>query len=112
MAETQTQAQADATSDRVWQREQARDIAQLARLVLLVSAGTIGSVALIALIGAALNGAVRFSRTTELIFNALLPLLGTWVGTVLAYYFSKQNFESATNSVQRMAELSAEQKLG
>jgi len=32
----------------------------------------------------------------QLIFTAILPLLGTWVGTVLAYYYSRENFESAS----------------
>ena len=30
----------------------------------------------------------------KLVFGSLLPLLGTWVGTVLAFYFAKANFES------------------
>ncbi len=47
-----------------------------------------------------------------MVFNALLPLLGTWVGTVLAYYFSRKNFESASQSVERMINLTVEQKLG
>ena len=36
------------------------------------------------------------------VFNALLPLFGTWVGTVLAYYFSKDNFQAATNATQSL----------
>jgi hypothetical protein len=46
-----------------------------------------------------------------MVFNALLPLLGTWVGTVLAYYFSSKNFEAASQSVERMVTLTTEQKL-
>jgi len=34
---------------------------------------------------------------------SVLPLLGVWVGTLLAYYFSKENFEAATKSVTEMA---------
>lgn len=34
------------------------------------------------------------------LFGMLLPLIGTWVGTVLAYYFSKDNFEAANKSVR------------
>ncbi len=37
------------------------------------------------------------------IFNALLPVFGTWVGTLLAFYFTKDNFEAATRSVTAMA---------
>ena len=32
------------------------------------------------------------------LFGMLLPLIGTWVGTVLAYYFSKDNFEAASKT--------------
>jgi hypothetical protein len=37
------------------------------------------------------------------IFNSLWPVLGTWVGTVLAYYFSRQNFIAASQSVTELA---------
>jgi hypothetical protein len=56
-------------------------------------------------------GTPRFPDTSTLVFNSLLPLLGTWVGTVLAYYFSRKNFESASQSVERMVTLTTEQKL-
>lgn len=46
-------------------------------------------------------------------FNTLLPLIGTWVGTILAYYFSKDNFEAANKNVQEIVEkLTPMQKLG
>lgn len=32
----------------------------------------------------------------------LLPLIGTWMGTILAFYFSKQNFEAANQRVREM----------
>ncbi|MEK7991544.1 MAG: hypothetical protein VSS52_011105 [Thiotrichaceae bacterium] len=38
-----------------------------------------------------------------MVFTAVLPLMGSWIGTVLAYYFSKDNFEAATRSVSEMA---------
>jgi hypothetical protein len=34
----------------------------------------------------------------RLIFTAVLPLLGTWVGTVLAFYFARDNLQAATDS--------------
>jgi len=37
------------------------------------------------------------------IFNALLPVFGTWVGTLLAFYFSKENFEAASKAVADLA---------
>lgn len=45
--------------------------------------------------------------SVQLVFNALLPLLGTWVGTVLAYYFARDNFESAArNTLNLVREVS------
>lgn len=35
------------------------------------------------------------SDAAKLVMGSLLPLLGTWVGTVLAFYFAKANYESA-----------------
>lgn len=54
-----------------------------------------------AILAAAL-GAEKAKDTTQLVLGALLPLLGTWVGTVLAYYYSKENFEAATRGTQEL----------
>lgn len=40
-------------------------------------------------------------EVVERIFTAILPLLATWVGTVLAFYFSKENYQAASESVQK-----------
>jgi len=46
------------------------------------------------------------------IISILLPLWGTWIGTVLAYYFSKDNFESANKSVRQIVDkITSEKKL-
>lgn len=37
------------------------------------------------------------------ILNLLLPVFGTWVGTLLAYYFGKENFESAAKNATELA---------
>jgi len=38
---------------------------------------------------------------TELVFTTVTTLVGTWVGTLLAFYFSRENFESASRSMQQ-----------
>jgi len=49
---------------------------------------------------------------SQLIFNSVLPLFGTWVGTVMAYFFSKENFESASRSVERLTrQLTSQEKI-
>lgn len=48
---------------------------------------------------------------TMTIFNIVLPVMATWVGTILAFYFGKENFESANKSVQEMFDkISPEQR--
>ena len=57
------------------------------------------SIALAVLAAFVIAGAIwvkeYFKATTQLLFSSLLPLFGSWVGTVLAYYFSKDNYEAA-----------------
>lgn len=37
-------------------------------------------------------------------FTAIIGLVGTWVGTVLAFYFSKENFDAASASTQKLVD--------
>jgi len=37
------------------------------------------------------------------VFNNLLPLFGTWIGMVIAYYFSSSNFAMAGNAYKKFA---------
>jgi hypothetical protein len=61
---------------------------------------TLASVAVVLL----LAGLSIFKDGTKAgdVLAIVLPLLGTWVGTVLAYYFSRDNFEAASRSVEKM----------
>jgi hypothetical protein len=92
--------------------DQPPEIGGIAKLVLGLAGGAIIGISAVSLAGAAWVGPEQFAQTSQMVFNALLPLLGTWVGTVLAYYFSRKNFESASQSVERMVNLTTEQKLG
>ena len=44
----------------------------------------------------------RTPDTLKLVYASVLPLLASWVGTILAFYFSKENFLAATQSVTEM----------
>src|SRR6516162_2693960 len=47
------------------------------------------------------------------ILTMVLPMIGTWVGTMLAFYFGREQLEAATRSVTAIArELTPEEKLG
>lgn len=41
-------------------------------------------------------------QATQLVFTAVLPLFGTWVGAVLAFYFARDNLREATNTTIRL----------
>ena len=45
------------------------------------------------------------------IFNALIPLFGTWVGTVVAYYFSRENFATAAQATRDLVGQLADERL-
>lgn len=40
----------------------------------------------------------------QMILTAILPLFGTWVGTILAFYYSKENLQAANNTVNSLVE--------
>jgi hypothetical protein len=70
--------------------------------VWIVGASIIGIVAISA-IAIALAGSSR-AETARLVFSSILPLIGTWVGTVLAFYFARENLQAATESTLRATE--------
>lgn len=42
------------------------------------------------------------AESAEKLFVIILPLISTWVGTILAFYFGKANFEAATKSYNQV----------
>jgi hypothetical protein len=62
----------------------------------LVGLSVIG-VVVIATVAIAEAGNSR-AETSRLVFSSILPLFGTWVGTVLAFYFARENLQAATES--------------
>ena len=68
----------------------------LMALAMKIVAGSIGILLFISASVIAVNVAYgkpdAVADISRMVFSAILPLVGTWVGTVLAYYFSKDNF--------------------
>jgi len=76
------------------------------------------TVSLVSLVGviflgtAAIFAGTGHADSAKNVLSMLLPLIGTWVGTVLAFYFTKANFEAASRSVQDIAmKVSSQDKL-
>lgn len=63
-------------------------------------------IALVGILGlSVLVLAAKFElESGKFVFGAVLPLLATWIGTVLAYYFSRENLAAATQSVATLAD--------
>lgn len=78
------------------------------KIALYVTILAIGGTVILGVVG--LTMAFRLTEETakiqslQYVFTALLPLWGTWMGTVMAFYFSKENFLAASQSVQRLVE--------
>src|SRR5205823_8752413 len=53
-----------------------------------------------------------FFDIAKYVLGVLLPVIGAWVGTVLAFYFGKENFEAASKSAASLVrQLSPREKL-
>ena len=44
----------------------------------------------------------KHGEAAEHVMTAVLPLFGSWIATVLAYYFAKENLRAATSSVSAL----------
>lgn len=85
---------------------------QLAKTVTIGALAFVGCVAGMILFAAGLYCIIppaSVAKTTfffdvaKFVLATLLPVVAAWVGTVLAFYFGKENFEAATKSVKDMA---------
>lgn len=60
----------------------------------------LGIVAITVVSYVAMTTAAKSDRTeiSRMVFAAVLPLMGTWVGAVLAYYFSRDNLQAGSET--------------
>jgi hypothetical protein len=60
---------------------------------------SIAGIVVISGIAIALSGGTNRAETSRLVFSSVLPLLGTWVGTVLAFYFARENLQATATTL-------------
>jgi hypothetical protein len=66
----------------------------------------------IAIMAFSMDGSAASMEKLKFLATTMLPLWGTWMGTILAFYFARENFEAAQKSVNQMVDkLSPAQKL-
>jgi CBS domain-containing protein len=70
--------------------------AQLGSRLVLFSVGALVLLGIAIMVSAAFAGAEAVKNAAQLLLSSLLPVFGTWIGTVLAFYYTKENFESAS----------------
>lgn len=80
---------------------------EIAKTLIWISVGGLVAISLILILATAYVSTDDVADVSQLIFNALLPLFGTWVGAIVAFYFSSENFKEASKSVQDIAKQSA-----
>jgi hypothetical protein len=72
----------------------------LAVTLVAISVGGTAAISIVAIILA--DNRSDMART---VFTSVLPLFGTWVGTILAFYFARENLAAATDSTVRLSRL-------
>jgi CBS domain-containing protein len=101
----------DPADDKSERLEMARMRQQLAGRLILFSFGLIAALlvalAVIALVAWQMNAAdsswaVELQKMLNSVLTAVLPLLGAWVGAIIAFYFGRENYEAAAQNVQRV----------
>jgi hypothetical protein len=82
----------------------------IGRNVIYWALGAITFIGVVALIAAAFDSANRVTGVKD-VLSLLLPVIGAWVGTVLAFYFGRENYLAASKSTENILALTLEQKL-
>jgi hypothetical protein len=78
----------------------------------LIYLGIISTIALLGTLFVSKDEQAVIASQWKDILTFTLPVLGAWVGTVLAFFFSRENFEAANRNVQTMVnQLSARDRL-
>src|SRR5215469_480815 len=83
---------------------QAPEAAALAKTVVRFTLGAIAVLCVVALAVGAWGKNPTAGEMTRYVFASIIPLLGSWMGTVLAYYFSRENLAAATQSVRDLTQ--------
>jgi hypothetical protein len=83
----------------------------IAKWVITFSFSVIGALGIVAILAVAFGDEKKVSAIKD-ILSILLPVIGAWAGTVIAYYFSRENFESAAKNTRSLVkELSPDKVL-
>ncbi|WP_182353894.1 CBS domain-containing protein [Flaviflexus huanghaiensis] len=82
------------------------DAAVRSRLALLVSLVGVVGICLISVVLLAFSNDEDRPEMARLVYASVLPLIGTWIGTILAFYFAKENLQAASTTTLETLKLS------
>lgn len=82
----------------------------IADRIILLSAISLLITAIILVI-ASFSGNNETTVTAEKFFTAVIPLVASWIGAIVAFYFSGSTFNAATDKISKMASLKIHDKL-
>jgi hypothetical protein len=78
-------------------------VAKTVSTIVLIGTCVLGALGMsIAIVAMFKNKFDNAKDILQILFSAILPLFGTWIGTILAYYFSKENLAAANQTVQHL----------
>jgi hypothetical protein len=97
------------TTQQQQQQEDVRTRQKLAVTIVMAGLIVVGLLCVSLIVVAGITKNPDAKDATHLVLSSVLPLVGTWVGTVLAFYFAKDNFETASRATKEL--LGAEGKL-
>jgi hypothetical protein len=88
-------------------------VAKTVSTIVLAGTCVLGALGMSIAIVAISKGSIRQSKEIlQILFSAILPLFGTWIGTILAYYFSKENLLAANQTVRHLVDnITSDKKL-
>jgi hypothetical protein len=78
-------------------------VAKTVTTIVLVGTCVLGALGMsIAIVAMCQKNFAGAKDILQILFSAILPLFGTWIGTILAYYFSRENLLAANQTVQHL----------
>ncbi|MBE0010966.1 MULTISPECIES: hypothetical protein [unclassified Arthrobacter] len=82
------------------------DVETRSKIALWVCLAGVTGIAAISIVLLTLSTNADRPKMARLVFASVLPLLGTWIGTIFALYFAKDNLQAANNATLKTLELS------
>jgi hypothetical protein len=92
------------TTSPVQKQREANSTQTLTDLARLIVVFTIGGIALIGFVIIQNAGETERSTVSSEFLATILPLFGSWVGTVLAYYYGRENFKAGVDATRPAGE--------